>query len=288
METAMDKDISRIISDRYPKLSRTHKVLADYLRDNMRDLPFVSINELSARSGVSPASITRFTKQLSFSGYAEFQQHARKQVQDDLVPFFSLKTVLRNTAPTDQEHGGHLRDSINNTLRLLNAVYSDALDGALRQTAATTLGARRVYVVGHRSTYAVAYYLHFMLHNMRDNVFMLTSGSGETSGYLCDVTEEDCLLAVSYSRYSRFSRDVMKYFKEKNCPVCLLTDSDFSVITGYANTVLATKDAGSAMLVGAMMVANALITLLGKMAPGETLARLNKQDAIAIANGVYF
>jgi len=283
-----EKTISQIIAEHYPEFSRMHLVLADFLRENMYQLPFMSINELSALSGVSPASITRFTRKLGLSGYAEFQQHARKQVQKDIVPFVSLKTTLQNSSPEELNSDSLLQDTITNTMRLLGALYSETLDTALRKAAHAALHARRVYVVGNRSTYAVAYYLFFMLHNMRDTVFMVTPGTGEASGYLCGLTSEDCLLAVSYRQYSRFSRDTMKFFKEKQCPVFLLTDDEVSVITEFADVVLPTKDAGGALLICAMTVVNAFITLFGKMDPVNTLAKLEEQDAIAIANDIYF
>lgn len=283
-----EKTISQIIAEHYPELSRMHRVLADFLRDNMYQLPFMSIHELSERSGVSPASVTRFTRKLGLSGYADFQHQARQQVQKDLVPFVSLKTTLQNSCSTQEHPHSVLQDTLSNTMRILDSLYSESLDTALQEAVKTAKNARRVYIAGNRSTYAVAYYLFFMLHNMRDNVFLLTPGTGEASGYLSNITPEDCLIAVTYRRYSRFSRDIMKFFKEKNCPVCLMTDDKFSVITGYADIVMPTKDAAAALLIGAMVTTNAFITLFGQMDPENTLAKLNEQDAIAIANGIYF
>ena len=56
-----------------------------------------------------------------------------------------------------------------------------------------------------RSSYATAYYLAFMLQQMCDNVHLLTTSTSDLPTALSDVRPEDCLLVISYARYTSSS-----------------------------------------------------------------------------------
>ena len=54
--------------------SKSHRRLADFILENLHEVAFLSINELSQRTGISPATITRFARRLDFQGYPDLQR----------------------------------------------------------------------------------------------------------------------------------------------------------------------------------------------------------------------
>ena len=76
----MKNNIFSIIDDKYDNLSKTHKKIADFVKENIHIIPFLSIKELGGKSDASIASITRFTRELDFNGYAEFQKKVSERV----------------------------------------------------------------------------------------------------------------------------------------------------------------------------------------------------------------
>lgn len=66
----MEKNIIQLIEQNYDSCSKTNKVLSDFVKANIRAIPFMSINEMSKQSGVSCPSITRFVRMLSFANFS--------------------------------------------------------------------------------------------------------------------------------------------------------------------------------------------------------------------------
>ena len=108
------KDVVSQIRENYDSFSKSHRKLADYILDNPGDVAFLSINELSQVTGISPATITRFAYKLEFQGYNEFQRGLYEH-QKQRAPFGQLKTLLRSETAEDQGEkplGGCIQSSM--------------------------------------------------------------------------------------------------------------------------------------------------------------------------------
>ena len=68
------KDVVTQIRTHYDSFSKSHRRLADFILENLHEVAFLSINELSQRTGISPATITRFARRLDFQGYPDLQR----------------------------------------------------------------------------------------------------------------------------------------------------------------------------------------------------------------------
>src|ERR1700730_1638782 len=64
--------------------SRNQRVLSKYVIANYQTVAFSTVSQLAEQSGVSEATIVRFTKALAFSGYPAFQKEVRRIVRADL------------------------------------------------------------------------------------------------------------------------------------------------------------------------------------------------------------
>ena len=69
----MENNIFYKIDTKYDSLSKTFKIIADFVKENYTVLSFLSVKELTEKTGVSAASITRFAQEIGFSGYPAFQ-----------------------------------------------------------------------------------------------------------------------------------------------------------------------------------------------------------------------
>lgn len=58
----MNRNLQDEIKENVPKFSRIQRRLANFLVDNWTEIPMLSIEKITEKSGVSMASITRFTR----------------------------------------------------------------------------------------------------------------------------------------------------------------------------------------------------------------------------------
>lgn len=66
------KDVVTQIRTHYDSFSKSHRRLADFILENLHEVAFLSINELSQRTGISPATITRFARGWIFRAIRTF------------------------------------------------------------------------------------------------------------------------------------------------------------------------------------------------------------------------
>ena len=68
----MDNLISKIQS---MNLTKTEKVIADYILDNINNIGLSTVTDISLKLGVSDTSIIRFIRLLGFAGFADFKKN---------------------------------------------------------------------------------------------------------------------------------------------------------------------------------------------------------------------
>ena len=61
------------IQNKYQSLTKTEKVVADYIAANPDRVVFMSVDELSAASGAVKSAIIRCCKSLGFRGYSDLK-----------------------------------------------------------------------------------------------------------------------------------------------------------------------------------------------------------------------
>ena len=120
------KDVVTQIRTHYDSFSKSHRRLADFILENLHEVAFLSINELSQRTGISPATITRFARRLDFQGYPDLQRGLYEH-QKQWAPFGQLKSLLRRETPAEDAGPDSLQWTIQNNIGLLEALYTPQL-----------------------------------------------------------------------------------------------------------------------------------------------------------------
>lgn len=280
------KDLIDLLRQKYADLSKSHQKLADYIINNPHEGVFLSINDLSRETGVSAATITRFVRVMGYPGYPEFQR-AIYDSQLQQRPFSKLKTELQRVDAAGSNDDASILATLQSNARMIEELYTQQNRTALMNSTALLRKAHRIYVIGGSSSYAVAYLLGFMLRRMYGNVQLLDASVGSLASALCDVSEEDCLIAVAYSRYTRITCDTVSYFKKKGCAVISLTDSLTSQVALESTEVLIAPRDEYFSPVSAMAMCSCLIAALGQYDAQQMLSRMEQQDQLAMEFGVY-
>lgn len=65
--------VAQRIAQALPRLTRSHRKVADYVLEHPLQVATLPIDELAALAGVSIATANRFARALDFDGYATFR-----------------------------------------------------------------------------------------------------------------------------------------------------------------------------------------------------------------------
>jgi DNA-binding MurR/RpiR family transcriptional regulator len=259
-------DVIQIIDERYPKMSKGHKAIANYIKEHYDQAVFMTAAQIGAELMISESTVVRFASGLGYAGFPDFQKNLADWVKNKLntvekvgakYGHSSQSEVLKSVLTGDI-------DKIASTLDTLNPdVFDRAVD--------TILGARTVYIMGLRSCAPLAEFLNFYLNMVRDNVVLLnTTSISETFEQMIRINEKDCFIGISFPRYSMRTLKALEFASDRNAKVLSITDNDHSPMCLYSYcNLFAKSDMVSIVdsLVAPLSIINALVVALCLKAP---------------------
>lgn len=176
-ETKDFKDSKQLIDDiqkQYTRLSKGQKLIAQYLISNYDKVAFMTASKLGEEVGVSESTVVRFANALGFTGYPKLQDALQELIKNKLT------TVQR--VEMNQEYSDDCKilnkvlksdiDNIKHTLEDLN-------EEVFQQASDKLLNARKIYILGMRSSFSIAQYLGFYLDIILDNVHIIRMDMGD-------------------------------------------------------------------------------------------------------------
>ena len=162
----------------------------------------------------------------------------------------------------------------------LDEIDRDAFHSAVQ----AITGARRIYILGVRSSSALANFIGFYVSLIFDNVKLVNTNTvSEIFEQILRVGKGDVFIGISFPRYSKRTLSAMQYSKDQGAQVIALTDSRLSPLARYADHVLVAKsDMASFVdsLVAPLSVINALIVAVGMNRQQEIEGTFNKLESI--------
>lgn len=258
------KDSKKLISDiqtQYTRLSKGQKLIAQYILNNYDKVAFMTACKLGETVGVSESTVVRFANALGYSGYPKLQAALQELIKNKLT------TVQRVEMANDYSDENTilnkiLKGDIDNIRETLEEIDGEAFHEAVSRL----LKARKIYILGMRTSFVVAQYLGFYLGIILDNVHTVRMDMGDAFEQIVRIGEDDVVIAFSFPRYSKKSFQLVKYAKDKGAKVISITDSLFAPIASVSDNTLIVKSNMASFvdsLVPAMSVANALAVAVG-------------------------
>ncbi|MZQ75612.1 MAG: SIS domain-containing protein [Peptoclostridium sp.] len=256
-----NKDLIRMIKQNFTKLSKGQKLIAQFIMDNYDKAAFMTASKLGDKVGVSESTVVRFAGALGFDGYPKLQKSLQELIKTKLTTvqrvemsqdYSSDFEVLNKILKSDI-------DNIRNTLEDINPkAFEDVID--------KIASAKKIYIVGLRTSSAIADYLGFYLNLILDNVVIVNYGISDVFEQIIKVSEEDLVIGISFPRYSKKTYEILEFAKKQGATIVSLTDSHISPIATLSdNTLLAKSNMASFVdsLVAPLSLINALIVALG-------------------------
>ncbi|MBE7030941.1 MAG: MurR/RpiR family transcriptional regulator [Ruminococcaceae bacterium] len=269
-------DLIEKIKGAMPGFSKSQKRIASYIMEHYDKAAFMTAAKLGKVTEVSESTVVRFAVELGFDGYPRFQKALQELIRNKLTSVQRMEITTSKMGEQDILRTVLLSDA--EKLRsTLDEVDKEAFAGAVEAIA----GAKRIYILGARSCYALASFLSFYLNLIFPNVKMVSnSAATETFEQMFRAGEGDVVIGISFPRYSRRTVNALAYAAGQGAKVIAITDSARSPITGNAaHTLVARSDMSSFVdsLVAPLSIINALIVALvmrNKDEVAETFGRL--------------
>ena len=255
----MNTDFLLLLQENEPTFSKGQKRIAHYITECYDKAAFMTANRLGKTVGVSESTVVRFAVDLGFDGYPSMQKAMQEMVLNRL-------TSVQRIEVANDRIGDHdilsmvIQSDIEKLRRTDELVSRDDFNASVK----AVLGAKRVFILGVRSTAPLANFLGYYLNYMFNIVHIVTaSGTSEMFEKIVGMRSDDVVIAFSFPRYSTATLKAAQYCRSTGAEV--ITDNRESPLGRCATHVLCAKSDMVSLvdsLVAPLSVVNALIVAI--------------------------
>lgn len=248
------------IDEKYHRLSKTHRKIADFLRKHYDQAVFMTAKKLAERLQTSESTVVRFAVSVGFDGYPELQQNLRDNIKTILTTKQKLTTKLE---PMSFE--GSLRNSFNRDVSDIRATAEALQVADVHDMAKAIQDAKRVYILGQRSSKILVDYLNFYLSFLHTDIVSFHQNVGDFFDQVVGIEEGDVVVVISFPRYSSSTIKMAEIIKKQGIKLFAITDSPQAPITNYAELSIFASYSIDSFIdshVAPMALINALVTAI--------------------------
>ncbi len=274
-----ENNLLSLINEKYPKLSKGHKLIAAYIVDRYDQAVFMTAAKLGETVGVSESTVVRFATALGFDGYPEFTEALTDWYKDKMNGIQKIGVKYGKSSQSELITSVLHADieKIEDTIENLDVnAFETAVDIILKS--------KKIYVVGIRSCEPLAEFLQFYLNMIRPDVYLLkTTSASEMFEQMIRISADDCLIGISFPRYSMRTLKALEFARDRNANIISITDSIHSPMNLYSScNLLARSDMVSIVdsLVAPLSVINALVVALCLKLPDEVKKNLETLEEV--------
>lgn len=226
-------DLKGIIEAHWPALTANQQRVGAFALSNPFLVATMGIEDLAEAAAVSPATITRFVRQLGLRNYAEFRAIAVKRYHELLRP---IENVSRAQDASSADVVGSSIASARANLDGLETLPVARCESLADRMAS----AGQVGLLGFGSSARALTYLHGLAEPFIRNLHLLdgTAGHERMARLIGRMGPRDLVIAMTLPRYSVATMEFVRLARASGVPTVGITDAASSPLAGLCDDAI--------------------------------------------------
>lgn len=282
----MNNQLSERIKAKMPQFSKGQKLIAKYIEEHYDKVAFMTASKLGFTVGVSESTVVRFATEIGYAGYPQLQRAMQEMIRSKLTSIQRLEITEENVElPT-------LLDAVfNQDIDIIRRTMEETSHDTFYKAVDSIVSSRKVYILGARSSLALATFLSYYFNLIFENVQLVNSTSeAEIFEQMIHLDDRDAVIGISFPRYSRKAVKAMHFASDRGANVIAITDSMLSPLAEPAKYVLLARSGMASFvdsLAAPLSLINALIVTTAIKKKSEVVDNFKKLENIWDEYGVY-
>ena len=282
----MTSDVLSLIRKNMDTFSKRQRAIANFIMDNYDKAAFMTASRLGKAINVSESTVVRFAAELGYEGYPEMQRALQEMIRNKLTSIQRIE-VTNDRLGSSDILSAVMQSDIEKLRMSIDTVNHEQFQAAVDQI----VKAKHIYILGLRSSTAIASFLGFYFNLLFEDVTLLhTTSVSEMFEQVLHIGPGDLMIGISFPRYSSRTVKVMQFARDRGANVLAITDSEASPLYTLAHTsLLAKSDMVSFIdsLVAPLSLVNALIVAVGRRMDKDISSTFTELEEIWAEYGVY-
>jgi DNA-binding MurR/RpiR family transcriptional regulator len=260
-------------------LSAKHQQLAHYIVRHYRTAAALTAAQLGAEMGTSEATVIRLARELGYEGFPELRRQLHGMIREDLNSLELLARERSRSGPGRDALSAMVTTEVNH----LNDLAIDVSRPDFFQLVRGLVGAKRVYIAGHRASASLAHFFGYSLAKIHPDVVTLAGASDTSFDAFRSVPANSWMVAIGFARYPRETVELVDFARHENIIVGAITDRVLSPLAKRADLSLIIR-ADPVSFIDSHCAPSALIAALlveyGMIAQAQTESMLRRFERV--------
>lgn len=230
----MTRNLKDEIKKNVVQYSRVQKRLANFLVNNWSEIPLLSIEKIAEKSGVSMASITRFTRKLSCRGFYDFKNQVKSEhmkiIANPVERFFSI--------PSDLKGKKSLIKAARQDVKNINHLLASISEETFRRLVEMIEKANRIFTFGIGISSIFSNLIAYTFSQIQKKTHSLDEGHTPVEEKIFYIEKDDVIIFSSFFPYSKCTAEFAKLAHELGSAIVVFTDNEYSPLSRYASLIL--------------------------------------------------
>jgi len=271
--------LSQGIATRFAELSPQLQRAARHVLDRPDDVALMSMRALAGAAGVHPSTMVRLSQTFGLKSYNDFRKCFQERLRARPESFLDRARDLQER--THGEVHELFKDMFESNATILHQTFDANGEARFEACAKLLASAGRIYVVGLRSCYPVAFFFHYVCRMFRDDVILLDGQGGTYADNLRSFGPGDVIFAVSVEPYSHQTMRAVEFARDHGGKAVALTDSPVSPLAkSAAQSLIIGNETPSFFdsIVGAIAAVEVLLAFMVAEGGGDALSNIRESE----------
>ncbi len=274
----MEETILYRLKTEMSKLTPSQQKVASYILKNSMEVSFFTVEHLASQTRVSVATVMRLAYSLGYSGYVEFQKELQDFVLNETSPPSRLAVNIKKMS-----NNKILVQCAEKQIQNIQKTIMDISDEQAEEAIELILKAKKVYVIGLRTSSPTACYLEEGLNRIGVNSELLIPESSRLQSLLAKISEDSLLISIALPRYAKKTIEITQIAYNQGAKILAITDSDRSPLAKMSNVFLSCSYESLAFhnsALAATFIADYLVTATALKEPEKSKEELERIEKI--------
>ena len=284
----MTQSFTRLLAARLDSLPARMQQAARWIAANPREVALLSMREQARMAGVQPATMTRLAQALGYDGFEALRAEHAAALRH--APSGLARQADGRLPLCAESAEGQALEMLTQAQGQVAELCAGDMLASLGKAAELMIRARRVYILGRRSSHAVAWHLYYALSLVTERASLLDGIGGTGLDALWHAGAEDVLFVCGVAPYTRAVVEATLQAQARDIPIIALTDSRLSPLIAAQGVGLIVPTHSASFLhamTPAFLIADILAALVARADDPGTLARLEGLDRQLAALNTY-
>lgn len=226
-----ESDFQQLVLEAYQSLPPQQQLVATFMLDHLREVPFLSVPDLAIRSGASEATIVRFAQRIGYDGYASLKAALLQAVREKVVPSSATVEALSRVPEGEDvvtEVATLEMDNINTSIENLDRDLVDAVADALFE-------ATLIHTFGMGISAYLSELFAYLLTQIGLRAQALPRGYSSPLEPLINLQPTEAVVVFSLPPYSLPTLEVAKVARSRRTTTIAVCDRATAPVASIAN-----------------------------------------------------